>query len=304
MLNRGIELTILTPTYNRADLLVQLYKSLCKQTCKQFQWLVVDDGSNDSTQEVLKGFIEQDKIAIDYKIKKNGGKHTALNYSHSYIKGKYVVIVDSDDYLTNDAVEKILAKWKKYSSDITIAGITFQRGNPKNNEPFDRGIVGEFISTFSEELNKGMHGDHCETVRTDLFKKFQFPEYSEERFIAEGAMWYSITKGFKVVYSDEIVYLSEYLEGGLTKSGRALHIKNAKGCMWHASVFLNHDFKLKIRIKNALLYICYGKFADEDKTKMIQSLKAGKLLVQTMWPAGWALYKYWKVKFQTGVRNL
>lgn len=301
MLDCGVELTVLTPTYNRANLLEQLYESLCKQTCMAFQWLVIDDGSTDVTQELIKKFIDRNEIVIDYIIKKNGGKHTALNYSHPFIKGKYVVIVDSDDYLTYDAVDKILTKWKMYAADATIAGITFQRGNPKNNKPFDTKIAGEYISTFAEETNRGMHGDHCETVRADLFKNFMIPEYDDERFVAEGAMWYSVTRGYKMVYSDEIVYLAEYLEDGLTKSGRILHIKNPKGCMWHASVFLDCDFKLKIRIKNTLLYICYGKFANADRTKMIRSLKSGKELVLIMWPAGWVLYKYWKTKFQISV---
>lgn len=300
MLNNAIGLTILTPTYNRADCLTKLYESLCHQTCRDFQWLVIDDGSSDNTSDVMNLFVKQNKIQIDYRKKDNGGKHTALNYSHPYIKGDYTVIVDSDDYLTNDAVEKILRKWKKYSEDASIAGITFQRGKPETGESFDSGIVGEFSSTFSEQTNKGMHGDHCETVRSDLFVKFCFPEYADERFIAEGAMWYSITKGYKVIYSDEIVYLAEYLEGGLTKSGRILHIKNPKGCMWHASVFLNADFSLKIRIKNAMLYVCYGKFAGKDKKTIIQGLIEGKTLVQTIWPAGWMLYNYWKHKYQVG----
>lgn len=299
MLDCGVELTVLTPTYNRAKLLERLYESLCRQTCMAFQWLIIDDGSTDETQQLIKNFVEQNEIAIDYKIKKNGGKHTALNYSHPFIKGKYVVIVDSDDYLTYDAVDKILTKWKMYATDQTIAGITFQRGNPKNNKPYDTNIAGEYISTFAEETNKGMHGDHCETVRADLFKNFMFPEYDDERFVAEGAMWYSITRGYKVVYSDEIVYLAEYLEDGLTKSGRLLHIKNPKGCMWHASVFLNRDFCLKIRIKNALLLNCYGRFIGMTKAEVLSQELCDKNIIRLVWIPSFLLYNFWKKKYIT-----
>lgn len=292
------KLTILTPTYNRAELLESLYESLCNQTCKNFQWLVIDDGSTDSTGKVLKKFISQNRIEIDYKVKNNGGKHTALNYSHKYISGEYIVIVDSDDTLTANAVELILNKWEKYSCNRNIAGITFQKGWKASNEPFDPNIKGEYISDFATETNKGMHGDHCETIRTDLFIKFLFPEYQDERFIAEGAMWYSITKGYKVVYCDEIIYLAEYLENGLTRTGRLLHIKNPKGCMWHASVFLNSDFSLKTRIKNALLYICYAIFQKKDKRSVIDNLNEGKRIVCITWPGGWLLHKYWKLKFK------
>lgn len=298
-MNECIKLTILTPTYNREELLQRLYKSLCEQTYREFQWLVIDDGSTDSTKELVEKLIEQKEINIDYKRKENGGKHTALNYAHPYIKGKYIVIVDSDDLLTNDAVERIVKKWVQYDLDGTVAGITFQRGKIETGRTFDNSIKGEYQSTFAEETNRGMHGDHCETVRSELFKKFNFPEFVDEHFIAEGAMWYSITKGCKVVYTDEIVYLAEYLEDGLTKSGRMLHIKNPKGCMWHASVFLNSDFKHKIRIKNALLYICYGKFASIDKKIMLENVCGEKNIIRILWPVGWLLYRYWKVKYIT-----
>lgn len=298
MLNYCTKLTIITPTYNRKELLQRLYKSLCEQTCREFQWLVIDDGSTDSTQELMDKLVKQKEINVDYKRKKNGGKHTALNYAHSYIKGRYVVVVDSDDLLTCDAVEKIIRKWERYDADKTVAGITFQRGKIGNGQTFDNSIEGEYQSTFANETNRGMHGDHCETVRTDLFRNFKFPEFSDEHFIAEGAMWYSITKNYKVVYTDEIVYLAEYLDGGLTKSGRVLHIKNPKGCMWHASVFLNKDFKLKVRTKNALLYICYGNFAGIDKKTIIEKAAGEKNIIRICWLAGWMLYRYWKVKYK------
>lgn len=297
-MNNCTKLTILTPTYNRDELLQRLYKSLCKQTCQEFQWLVIDDGSTDSTQELMEKFIKENEIHIEYEKKENGGKHTALNYSHSYIKGNYVVIVDSDDLLTYDAVEKIIRKWEQYDADSTIAGITFQRGKIENGQTFDNHIKGEYQSTFVQETNRGMHGDHCETVRSELFKRFEFPEFEDEYFIAEGAMWYSVTKGYKVVYTDEVVYLAEYLEGGLTKSGRILHVKNPKGCMWHASILLNRDFRLKIRMKNALLYICYGKFANIDKKSMLENVCAEKTLIRLLWPGGLGLYRYWKVKYK------
>ena len=292
------QLTILTPTYNRANFLADLYRSLCEQTCYNFQWLVVDDGSNDETRRLVDEFILENKINIEYVYKKNGGKHTALNYSHSYIRGDYVVIVDSDDFLTMNAVEVILKKWEKYSKMHEIACITFQRGNKMGGKPFDSSIEGEFVSTFSKESNKGMKGDHCETVRADLFKKFLFPEFEKEKFIAEGAMWYIITKGYKVVYCDEIVYLAEYLEDGLTKSGRRLHISNPKGAMWHASVFLNRDFCLKIRIKKALLYICYAKKISITKKETINELEESKLLVKIVWPLGCLLFIVWKYMYE------
>ena len=105
--------TVLTPTYNRGHLLGKLYDSLCRQTDKSFQWLIIDDGSVDNTEDVVKNFCAMNVLSIEYHKKNNGGKHTALNYSHSYIKGGYVVIVDSDDYLLPCAIEEIRRAWFK-----------------------------------------------------------------------------------------------------------------------------------------------------------------------------------------------
>ena len=99
-------ITVFTPTYNRAYILPKLYESLKKQTCMNFEWLIIDDGSTDDTSEVVKTF-KTDKFPILYYYKKNGGKHTAMNYSHPYINGDLLFIVDSDDVLTNDAIETI-----------------------------------------------------------------------------------------------------------------------------------------------------------------------------------------------------
>lgn len=295
---KNSKLTIITPTYNRASLLPNLYYSLCEQSCQNFQWLIIDDGSNDNTYSVINDFISENKICIKYVYKRNGGKHTALNYSHSYIDGDYVVIVDSDDYLIDDAVKIILDKWKMYSNNFKIAGITFQKGKKQNLEAFDPFIKGEYISTFVNETNKGMRGDHCETVRTSVFINFLFPEYDDECFVPEGAMWYLITKDYNVVYSDKIIYIAEYLEGGLTKSGRSLHLKNPKGCMWHASVFIDNKFNWKIKIKKILLYICYAKILGITKHQIINELQQSEFLIALLWPFGCVLSKIWGIKYE------
>lgn len=289
-----IQLSIVTPTYNRASALGVLYDSLCKQTNKDFQWLIIDDGSTDQTEELVKIFQKEEHIRIDYYYKSNGGKHTALNYSHQHIRGRYVVIVDSDDFLVPTAVESILKCWKKYENVDAIAGITLQKGGIRTKKALDTSIKGEFISDFVSETNKGMSGDHCETVRTEVFNSFSFPEYSGERFIPEAAMWYLATKDHKVVYSDKIIYMCEYLEGGLTKSGRKLHLKNPRGCMWHASVFLNKDFKFSIRFKKAMLVVCYGRVAGMDIRQILNNLKEYRLIVLVAYIPGCLIKRYWE----------
>lgn len=296
-MNKEELVTVLTPTYNRGELLKVLYNSLCKQTNKKFEWLIVDDGSTDDTKKIVDDFSNDDNITIHYQYKENGGKHTALNYSHPYIKGKYLVIVDSDDYLVENAIEIILNKWDKYKNNKNIVGITFQKGGMRDFNPFDKQMHGEYISTFVRETNLGMRGDHCETILTKAFCSFEFPVFKNERFIAEGAMWYETTKNKDIVYCNEIIYLAEYLDGGLTNSGRILHIQNPKGCKWHAAIFLNKCFNFKIRFKNALLYVCYSKFIKEKDSEILKELTEYKQILLLSLLPGKVLYHYWKMKY-------
>ena len=133
-------LTILTPTYNRNLLLQQLYDSLCRQTDFNFQWLVIDDGSTDGTDKFFKN-IQTNSFPIEYHWKENGGKHTALNYAHSYIKGKLVMIVDSDDYLSPDAVEVINRDWKKYSHIPDLAVLCYLKESISQHKSLSRSFA-------------------------------------------------------------------------------------------------------------------------------------------------------------------
>ncbi len=282
--------TVLTPTFNRLYTLPRLYDSLCKQTNKNFQWLVIDDGSTDKTKEWFENLEAQD-FCIEYHKKENGGKHTALNYSHSFIKGEYLVIVDSDDYLINDAIDTIIKEWSIYGKDELIGGITFQRKN-QEGMILDTSIRKKGIKTIYQAINEGMHGDHCETVRTSLFKTYKFPVFEKEKYIAEMVMWVSIAKETKIVYENKAIYCCEYLQGGLTQAGRNLRIHNPRGGMYHAKFFMSNKFRLKIRIKNGLLYTAYGFFAGEKGFYIYKKNK--NIIIAICIIPGWILYKCWR----------
>ena len=117
---------VLTPTFNRCDLLKRLFDSLCAQTRNEFQWLIIDDGSTDGTEKYFESLPEHN-FEVNYYKKENGGKHTAINYSHPYIQGDVVVIVDSDDYLVDHAIETIESDWAKYESNPKIGCLSYHR---------------------------------------------------------------------------------------------------------------------------------------------------------------------------------
>lgn len=291
-------LTIITPSYNRGNYLTSCYESLKKQNKIVFQWLIIDDGSCDNTKEVIDFFREQkNDFYIDYYWKKNGGKHTALNYAHSYIKGEYVLILDSDDYLVPKAVEKILFYINRLKKDDRIGVISFRKGDLLGNligiDEQKKEFVGDYISY---RVNKNIHGDQCEIIRTDILKKYPFPVYYREKFLGEDFLWISVAKEYNTLYVNEIIYICEYLPGGLTKSGRRMRINNPLGGMMHGRLYFTEEFRLKYRIKGMMLFICYALFAKKGLVGIFCELEYKKLFLAVL-PLGVLLYFYWMWRY-------
>lgn len=297
MEDNNVTISIVTPTYNRERLISGCYESLCNQTVHDFEWIIVDDGSSDNTQEVVANFNSPD-FPVIYVKKENGGKHTALNAAHKYIHGKYVCILDSDDYLINIAVEQMITAWGKYESNDEIGIVTLLKGASVDQPscmafPEDEGIPVDIMRYRRKYISSG---DACEVIRSELFKKYPFPVFEGERFLSEGALWNRVSFTHKCVYINQVIYICDYLEGGLTKSGKHLRVHNPNGGMYTANLNMNKKNFLKIRIKNGLLFTCYGFFAKKSIPQMIKQCDS-KLLMCLCFLAGYALYIYWKKKY-------
>lgn len=284
--------TVLTPAYNRGVLLKQLYTSLTKQTNKNFQWLIIDDGSTDDTKKIVTSF-SRTIFPLEYHYKENGGKHTALNYSHPFIRGELVIIVDSDDYLTEDAIETIISDWEKYRNDSKISGFSFLRMRKNGLILSETPPKDYYISDFIHyRVNQNIGGDQCEVTRTDVFKEFLFPVYSNERFMSEGILWRAIGKKYKTVYRSKPIYVCEYLDGGLTKSGRVFRMKNPYGMLENCRSFFYPEIKLRIKIKEAILYDVYALCTTEGLAYHVKKSGALGLCLLTM-PFGMLFFRKW-----------
>ena len=296
MKNCDSVLSVVTPTYNRAHLLSGCYESLRRQTCKDFEWIIVDDGSRDETDNVVAAFDDSD-FPIVYVKKENGGKHTALNASHPHIRGKYVLILDSDDSLTESAVADVQEQWAKYEDREEIGVVTFLRITPEGTlfayvNDYDTPVD---LLTYPRTVNLG--NDCCEVIRAELFKKYPFPVFEGERFLSEGVLWSQVARNHKCVYINNPIYLCEYLEDGLTQAGRSLRIRNPRGGMLSSSFGLDQRNSLRQRIKSGLLYTCYGFFAGMSPVEMVKQCP-GQAIACLCLPFGWGLYRYWKHKHQ------
>ncbi len=235
--------TIFTPAYNRAYTLKRLYDSLLNQTSYNFEWIIVDDGSTDNTQELCKSFITK-LFTIKYIKQENGGKHRAINNGVKLAVGDLFFIVDSDDFLCENAIEKILFYWKKRKSDCL--GLCFRRIDYVTNE-----VIGwefpkhEFYaSSIQMQFKYNLNFDKAEIFRTDILKKYPFPEIDGEKFCTEGVCWLRMAKGkINQLYCiDEAIYKGRYLEDGLTANYEKIMEKNPKGYFLYYSLFFTIQY--------------------------------------------------------------
>ena len=290
-------LTIITPTFNRAKLLSNCYESLKNQSDKDFEWLIVDDGSIDNTEEIIKEFKRENCISIRYIKKKNEGKHSALNLGFIEAKGTLSIIVDSDDILTSNAVETIRKMWNKYKNIEDLSSIVFLRGYPNGKVIGDSFPQDEFLSNHIEcRVNNNIDGDKSEVYVTKILKKYRFPVFEGEKFISEGYVWLKMGKKYKAIYVNKIIYITEYLEGGLTKSGRKLRIQCPLGGIVSAKEGMGKEFILSQRVKQTLLYVSYSFFAKKNALQVINESDYKSLTLANLIP-GFLLYKYWGYKY-------
>lgn len=218
-----VEITIFTPTYNRAYIINNLYESLKKQTFKDFEWIVIDDGSTDNTSELFSEILSQHSdFSITYEKTENGGKHRAVNKGVKLAQGRMFFIVDSDDVLPPDSLEKIIEYEKsiKDSDKHLYCGLAGLKGQNKAVY-VGKTFSGDYVDiTYLETAANGIYGDKAEVYYTDVIKKYPFPEFENEKFIMESVVWNEIAaSGLKLRYFNEVIYYCEYLEDGLTIQG-------------------------------------------------------------------------------------
>lgn len=234
-MNNKVFCTVFTPTYNREEKLKKLYQSLVAQKEKDFEWLIVDDGSTDNTENIIKEICEKEKeFNIIYVKTKNGGKHRAINCGLDYANGKVFAIVDSDDYLLPCALKKI----REYFEDIEnnnvsqkkYAGVAAQKGYNKD-EIVGKTFKGKYIDAKNtERIRKGIEGDKFEIYYTQVLKENKFPTIDGENFMTEAITWTRIaSQGYYLRWYNDIIYICEYLENGLTDNREKLIASNPKG---------------------------------------------------------------------------
>lgn len=288
-------ITVLTPAYNREKLLEKLYESLCAQDCKDFEWLIVDDGSTDDTSERVDQMKQTADFPISYHRKENGGKHTALNYAYQFIKTPLTFIVDSDDSLTGDAIFYVNEIYTKYKNESDLCGFSFLRGKPDGGYLSTSGVPQDGMKESYVEcrINRGIGGDMAEVWYTHCLKEYPFPEFQGEKFLGEDIVWVRMSEKYRMRFFNRVIYISDYLEDGLTNNRRKHNIKSPNGCVARAEAFLDSDSNIKAKIKAALQYQIYGRFASIKTNALFHKTNRKVLFIVCRIPA-LLLYQKWR----------
>lgn len=241
-------LTIFTPTYNRAYTLTRLFESLKKQSNKEFEWIIIDDDSKDNTNELINRFLsEKCGFEIVYKKQQHGGKHRAFNKAVKIAKGDWFFCVDSDDYLNDEAIEKIYLWIEKNKDNRKVGTISGSRFDTEHKKALS---VSEFLLdnpgfkclNYKRHLY-GLDSDRAEIYRTELLRLHPFPEFENEYFITENVCWDRIAlDGYYTVFYPDVIYFNEYLCDGLTKGG-ANGYKGALENFYGFLAYINIEFQ-------------------------------------------------------------
>jgi len=255
-------ITVFTPTYNRAHLLPRLFQTLKTQSVQDFEWIIVDDGSSDDTEAVIKQFqAEHMSFPIRFYRQKHGGKHRAINLAVKLAKGSYFFVVDSDDWLPDNAIALLVSWLKEIQGIPKLCGVAGQKALSDGKSVGHSFEHEGYVDASSLERKKlHIEGDKAEVFDVEVLKAHPFPEFDGEYFVTEAACWNAIAAdGYKLRWHQEPIYYCEYLEDGLTKTGAndlSGHITNFQGY----SYYIRQCLMVKSRLES------YRDFVDFEKT--------------------------------------
>lgn len=287
-------LTVFTPTYNRAYCLHQLYESLQRQSCKDFEWLIIDDGSNDHTEELVSEWIRSDLVPIRYYRQQNQGMHGAHNTAYEHIETELNVCIDSDDYMTDDAVELIVAFWKKNGSEKVSGFIALDAYT-------DGRIIGTELpshvssSTLYDLYYKhGVSGDKKLIYRTSLMKTNPYPLFDGENYVGLNWKYLLLDKQYELLILHEVLCLVEYLPDGSTRNMLKQYVRNPKGFAFYRKELMKLPFaSIAFKYRQAIHYVSSSIIS--KNSNWLKEVPAKALTLLALMP-GVLLYGYIAMK--------
>lgn len=257
------KITIFTPSYNRANTLPRLYGSLLRQTSSDFCWLIIDDGSTDSTEDLVSNWIAEKAVPIEYYKQENQGKSMAHNKGVEMTRTELFVCVDSDDYLAENAVEEIAECWKNaQEGDVGILAFKATKEGPVTKTK--NGVTGQRTTLKGAYDHLGLIGDTMLIFRTVTIQKYRFPHFEGEKFVPEGYLYDQIDQDGRMILLEKLLYICEYLDGGYTSNMAKLLKNNPCGYLAFINQRLRIDKTAKEKFLDSVRYVAMAKVHKEN----------------------------------------
>jgi glycosyltransferase involved in cell wall biosynthesis len=250
------KLTIFTPTYNRAYCLYNCYESLIRQTCHDFIWLIVDDGSTDNTKSLVNKWKKDNLIEILYHYQENQGMHGAHNTAYELIQTELNVCIDSDDYMPEQAVEKIITMWNEYGNERVsgIIGLDCYTNGKIIGSKIPEDL--ECSTLFDLYYKYGVTGDKKLVYRTELTRLYPYPLFKGEKYVGLAYKYYMIDQNYKMLLMNEFLCCVEYLPDGSSLNMFNQYRRNPRGFSFYRKELMKLSFGSRaFKFKQAIHYV-------------------------------------------------
>ncbi len=255
-----MKFTIFTPTFNRGEKLIRLYKSLILLNYKNFEWLIIDDGSFDNTTSIVRNFISENQIKIRYIYQENSGKSCAYNRAILEAESDLFLCIDSDDILKPFSLSILKENWEKLTEyELNFCGgMVFLDCDLQDNLIGSMLPTEKFLSSFELYHIYDVIGDKGLAFKTNILKNYSFPCFKDEKFVTEAVLYNRIARKYKLLCINEKLEIRDYQKDGLSAKYSSLLIVNPLGTALYYNE-LNFLEKNNMRIiKNNAVYIKYS----------------------------------------------
>ena len=289
-------LSIFTPTYNRKQLLPRLYNSLQAQISREFEWIIVDDGSSDDTDILIREYANAADFSILYYYQKNSGKHVAFNEAIKLASGEIIICIDSDDYLAQDtSVSEILADWNCVKDEKNCAGIislkSLANGKLLGSEIPENM---KFASPFDLSHIYHLQGERNIIFRLAYLKEYMFPEYEGEKFCPDSYISDKMSQKYTMYLRHKVDVICEYQDDGLSYKFKQLMKEYPKGFCISNMQMIDMEPSFRSMSMTAIRYWAFRFLAGNcninyDGTKH-------KIWVKVCSVPGFALYIYYRFR--------
>lgn len=300
----SVSFTVFTPTYNRAHTLHRVYDSLCAQTLRDFEWIVIDDGSTDGTADLVAGWVKSSDFAIRFFTQEHAGKHIAHNLAVREARGRFFMVFDSDDACVPTALERIAYHWNGIPAAdrqafFAVNGLCCDQhgsivGDAFPSSPFDSNLR-------EKRYVYRVRGEKWGAVATAVLRRFPFPEIKMTHFVPEGAVWLEIAKTYKIRYVNEVfrIYFVDDEHTGATLTEGKMLQENAPGRLYYYVWLLNNDLGYFFHsplpfLKAAVMLPVAGWCSQQPIGRTLAELEVfpAKVLVLLGLPIAWLLYGF------------